>query len=191
MGIEVLPPSVNESGWKFTVTSDRQIRFGLGAIRHVGRTAIESIIAARVETGPYHSLTDFCERVDLRLCNKRVFESLIAAGALDQFGEHRAQLTAALDTALVGVGLAPGLVTVAFDGTDFSFTTVPGGVTFRMKLMTSRAARLASCHFLGARFGASLNCSLSVDWGGVVNCSFDARSEAWYLGVRMFGLREP
>ncbi len=100
LGLEVLPPSVNESGWKFTVTSDRQIRFGLGAIRHVGRTAIESIITARVEDGSYESLTDFCERVDLRLCNKRVFESLIAAGALDQFGEHRAQLTAALDTAL-------------------------------------------------------------------------------------------
>ncbi|UCD24132.1 MAG: DNA polymerase III subunit alpha, partial [Gemmatimonadota bacterium] len=100
LGLEVLPPSVNESGWKFTVTSDQQIRFGLGAVRHVGRSAIESTIAAREANGPYASLTDFCERIDLRLCNKRVFESLIAAGALDQFGEHRAQLTAALDTAL-------------------------------------------------------------------------------------------
>jgi DNA polymerase-3 subunit alpha len=100
LGIEVLPPSVNESGWKFTVTAERQIRFGLGAIRHVGRTAIESIIKARDAGGPYESLTDFCERVDLRLCNKRVIESLVAAGALDQLGGHRAQLVSALDAAL-------------------------------------------------------------------------------------------
>lgn len=100
LGIDVLPPSVNESGWKFTVTGDSQIRFGLGAIRHVGRGAIESIIAAREQEGPFVSLQDFCERVDLRLCNKRVIESLIAAGALDQLGGHRAQLTAALDHAL-------------------------------------------------------------------------------------------
>ncbi len=100
MGIEVLPPSANESGWKFTVTGDHQIRFGLGAVRNVGRGAIESIIAAREAEGPYESLYDFCERVDLRLCNKRVVESLIAAGALDQAGGHRAQLLAGLDAAL-------------------------------------------------------------------------------------------
>jgi DNA polymerase-3 subunit alpha len=100
LGIEVLPPSVNESGWKFTVTDEEQIRFGLGAIRHVGRTAIESIIVAREQDGQYNSLTDFCERIDLRLCNKRVIESLIAAGALDQLGGHRAQLTDAVDSAL-------------------------------------------------------------------------------------------
>jgi DNA polymerase-3 subunit alpha len=100
LGIQVLPPSVNESGWKFTVTSDQQIRFGLGAIRHVGRSAIESIIGARDADGPYQYLADFCERVDLRLCNKRVLESLIAAGALDQLGGHRAQLTVSLDAAL-------------------------------------------------------------------------------------------
>jgi DNA polymerase-3 subunit alpha len=99
LGIEVLPPSVNESGWKFTVTGDKQIRFGLGAIRHVGRTAIESIIKSRDCSGSYSALTDFCDRIDLRLCNKRVIESLIAAGALDQFGGHRAQLLAAVDSA--------------------------------------------------------------------------------------------
>ncbi len=100
MGIEVLPPSVNESGWKFTVTGDSQIRFGLGAVRNVGRGAIESIIVARESEGSYESLNDFCERIDLRVCNKRVVESLVAAGALDQLGAHRAQLAAALDTAL-------------------------------------------------------------------------------------------
>jgi len=100
MGIEVLPPSVNESGWKFTVIADGRIRFGLGAVRNVGRGAIESIIASRSDAGPYTALTDFCERVDLRLCNKRVIESLTASGALDQLGGHRAQLVAGLDHAL-------------------------------------------------------------------------------------------
>ncbi len=98
--LQVLPPSVNESGWKFTVTAGNQIRFGLGAVRHVGRSAIESIIAAREDAGAYSTLTEFCEHVDLRLCNKRVIESLIAAGAFDQLGGHRAQIASAVDTAL-------------------------------------------------------------------------------------------
>ncbi|HKI94046.1 MAG TPA: DNA polymerase III subunit alpha [Gemmatimonadales bacterium] len=100
LGINVLPPSVNESGWKFTVTGDREIRFGLGAIRNVGRGAIESIIASREREGAFGSLPEFCERVDLRLCNKRVIESLIAAGAFDQLEGHRAQLAAHVDFAL-------------------------------------------------------------------------------------------
>ena len=100
MDLEVLPPSVNESGWKFTVTSDKEIRFGLGAIRHVGKGAIDSIIEAREDDGDFSSLAEFCERIDLRACNRRVIESLIAAGALDQLGGHRAQFNAALDTAL-------------------------------------------------------------------------------------------
>lgn len=99
LGLEVLPPDVNESGFKFTVVGERRIRFGLGAVRNVGRGAIESMIQARQEK-PFTSLFDFCQRVDLRLCNKRVVESLIAAGALDGLGGHRAQLTQALDEAL-------------------------------------------------------------------------------------------
>ena len=100
LGLEVLPPSVNESGLKFTVIGDNQIRFGLGAVRNVGRGAIESIISGRDTEGPYRSLGAFSERVDLRLCNKRVIESLIAAGALDQLEGHRAQLIGALDRTL-------------------------------------------------------------------------------------------
>jgi DNA polymerase-3 subunit alpha len=100
LGIRVLPPSVNESGWKFTVIGDAEIRFGLGAVRNVGRGAIESILDARAAAGPYAGLADLCDRIDLRLCNKRVLESLIAAGALDQLDGHRAQHLAALDTAL-------------------------------------------------------------------------------------------
>ena len=99
LGIEVLPPDVNESGYKFTVVGDKRIRFGLGAVRNVGRSAIDSILAAR-ETGPFASLFDLCNRVDLRMCNKRVFEALIHAGALDSLDGHRAQLAAVLDTAI-------------------------------------------------------------------------------------------
>ena len=99
LGIEVLAPDVNESGYKFTVIGEKRIRFGLGAIRNVGKSAIESILAARREA-PFTSFHDLCERIDLRLCNKRVFEALIASGALDNLGGHRAQYFAVLDSAL-------------------------------------------------------------------------------------------
>ena len=98
MGLRVLPPNVNESGYKFTVVDERTIRFGLGAIRGVGRSAIDSILAARAQGGPFTSLFDFCRRVDLRLNHKRVIEGLIGAGAFDDFG-HRARLLAGLDAA--------------------------------------------------------------------------------------------
>jgi len=99
LGLEVLPPDVNESGFKFTVVGDRRLRFGLGAIKNVGAGAIESILAGRTAGGPYRSLVDLCDRIDLRLCNKRVLEALIDAGACDSLGGHRAQLVAALDAA--------------------------------------------------------------------------------------------
>ncbi|MEO9020315.1 MAG: DNA polymerase III subunit alpha, partial [Gemmatimonadaceae bacterium] len=105
IGLEVLPPDVNESNYKFTVIADDRIRFGLGAIRNVGRTAIDSILAAR-SSGPFTSLFDMCDRVDLRMCNKRVLEAMIHAGALDSMGGHRAQLAAALDTAIREASLA-------------------------------------------------------------------------------------
>jgi len=99
LGLEVLPPDVNESGFKFTVVGEGRIRFGLGAIKNVGGSAIESIIAGREAGGPYRTLVDLCERIDLRLCNKRVIEALIDSGACDSLGGHRAQLVAALDHA--------------------------------------------------------------------------------------------
>lgn len=99
LGIEILPPDVNESGYKFTVVGDKKVRFGLGAVRNVGKAAIDSVLAARA-AGVFTSLFDFCERVDLRMCNKRVFEALIASGAFDTLGAHRAQLWAVADTAI-------------------------------------------------------------------------------------------
>src|SRR5947207_606759 len=97
LGLDVLPPDANESGFKFTVVGDQRIRFGLGAIKNVGAGAIESILAGRHAGGPYRSLVELCERIDLRLCNKRVIEALVAAAACDSLGGHRAQLVAALD----------------------------------------------------------------------------------------------
>ncbi|MDB4885206.1 MAG: polymerase alpha subunit [Gemmatimonadetes bacterium] len=99
MGIEVLPPDVNESGYKFTVLDERRIRFGLGAIRNVGKGAIDSILGAK-RTKAFDTFFDFTERVDLRACNKRVFEALISSGALDGLGGHRAQYWSALDAAM-------------------------------------------------------------------------------------------
>ena len=79
MGIEVLPPDVHRSGVEFTVEG-QAIRFGLLAVKNVGQGAIESIIAAREEGGPFRSLADFCSRVDLRLANRKVLESLARVG---------------------------------------------------------------------------------------------------------------
>ena len=98
-GLSVLPPDVNESGYKFTVTSGA-IRFGLGAIKGLGAAAIEAIIEARGE-GPFTSLYDFCERVDTGKVNRRVIESLIKCGAFDlSGGADRAVMFAAIDEAL-------------------------------------------------------------------------------------------
>jgi hypothetical protein len=95
MGIEVLPPDVHESHLEFTVEADA-IRFGLLAVKNVGQGAIESIIAAREEGGPFRSLTDFCTRIDLRLVNRKVLEALAKVGALRPFG-HPAQILLGLD----------------------------------------------------------------------------------------------
>ncbi len=103
-GLELLPPDVNESGWHFTVVGDRRIRFGLGAIRNVGRSAADSILAARARA-PFSSLQDLAARIDLRVCNKRVLEALVSSGACDGLGGHRAQLFAALDRLVAEVSL--------------------------------------------------------------------------------------
>jgi DNA polymerase-3 subunit alpha len=99
MGIRVLPPDVNQSDLNFTPAGD-SIRFGLGAVKNVGQGAVEAIVAAREDGGPFTSIYDFCERVNLANVNRRVIESLIKAGALDSTGANRAQLTEALDRAL-------------------------------------------------------------------------------------------
>jgi len=98
LGIEVRPPDVHRSGLGFTVEGDA-IRFGLLAVKNIGEGAIESIIRAREEGGEFRSLTDFSTRIDLRLVNRKVLESLAKVGALNMLG-HPAQVLTGLDDAL-------------------------------------------------------------------------------------------
>jgi DNA polymerase III subunit alpha len=91
MGIEILPPDINESFKHFAVMGN-QIRFGLTAVKNVGDAAIDIILADREARGKFHSPQDFCHRVDLRKVNRRVIESLIKCGAFDFSKAHRSQM---------------------------------------------------------------------------------------------------
>ncbi len=100
MGLEVLRPDVNASEYAFTVAGKGTIRYGLGAIKGVGRSAIEALTGERAAGGEFGDLADLCRRVDLRRANRRVLEALIRAGALDGLEANRATMMAGLDTAL-------------------------------------------------------------------------------------------
>ena len=92
MGVEVLGPDINESGFTFAVNSSGAIRFGLGAIRGMGSGPVEAIIEERKNNGPFKDIFDVTKRINLRLCTKRSFESLVFAGGFDSFNDtHRAQ----------------------------------------------------------------------------------------------------
>jgi len=92
MGTKVLGPDVNESEFKFRVNKNREIRFGLGALKGVGEGAVEAIVEERKANGKYHSIFDFTKRVNLKSVNKKSIESLALAGGFDSFGHiHRAQ----------------------------------------------------------------------------------------------------
>ena len=91
-GIKVLGPDINESYYKFSVNKSGAIRFGIGAIKGVGRGAVRTIVEERKENGNFKSIFDVTKRVDLRAANKKSFDGLILAGAFDSFGEtDRAQ----------------------------------------------------------------------------------------------------
>src|SRR5438477_6638461 len=118
MGITILPPDVNRSGLKFTpeirhsnplpegedtggrAQRDAAIRFGLAAIKHVGEGAMELTIRERERGGDFKSLEDFCRRLDSRIANRKMLESLVKAGAFDFLGRERAELFACIDDAL-------------------------------------------------------------------------------------------
>ena len=87
MGIQVLGPDVNESNLKFTVNQQGNIRFGLGAVKGVGESAVQSIMEERVKNGPYTGIFDFVQRVNLNACNKKNLECLALAGGFDNFTE--------------------------------------------------------------------------------------------------------
>lgn len=99
MGIAVLPPDINASGAGFTV-DDNAIRFGLSGVKNAGEGAINSILEARNKQGKFLAMVDFCARVDMRLVNKRVIESLIKCGAFDSLGWRRSQMMEVLDRAI-------------------------------------------------------------------------------------------
>jgi len=100
IGLTVLPPDINSSSYMFAVADERTIRYGLGAIKGVGRSAVEAIVAERERQGPYKSLVDVCRRIDLSRLSRRVFEALIRSGSLDGLGPNRATLMANLEQAM-------------------------------------------------------------------------------------------
>ena len=98
--LEVVPPSINMSFYKFQASDEKTIVYGLGAIKGVGEQAMQSVIDSRVQDGPYTDLFDFCHRIDLKKINKRTLEALIRSGALDCLGIDRASIMAQLPEAV-------------------------------------------------------------------------------------------
>jgi len=99
-GIAVLPPDVNASAWRFEPVDAKAIRYGLGGIKGTGEQAIECVLAARQAGGAFRDLFDFCRRVDKRLCNRRVIEALVKAGAFDAVDARRSMLLASVGAAM-------------------------------------------------------------------------------------------
>jgi len=99
MGMPVIPPDVNTGFYKFSVNAERKIVYGIGAIKGVGEAPLETILEARKQR-PFTDLFDFCNRIDLKKCNKRVLEKLIHAGAMDKLGPHRAAMMHSLPDAI-------------------------------------------------------------------------------------------
>ncbi len=106
-GVEVLAPDINRSEFRFTPISEKQVLYGLGAIKGTGWAAIEVILAARKD-GPFKDLFDFCRRLDLRKVNRRVVESLVRAGAFDGIDPNRASMLAAVGVAMEVAGQGAG-----------------------------------------------------------------------------------
>jgi DNA polymerase-3 subunit alpha len=99
-GLEILPPDVNASNFRFEPVDGRRIRYGLGGVKGTGEQAVEAIVAARAAGGPFGDLFDFCRRVDKRHVNRRAVEALIRAGAFDAIEPRRSMLFASVGIAL-------------------------------------------------------------------------------------------
>lgn len=99
-GLKILPPDVNASGTVFNVDKDANIRFGLAGIKGAGKEAVKEIISKRQQGGAFKDLVDFCNRVSMRIINRRLMENLIRSGAMDSFGAKRAQLLAICDACI-------------------------------------------------------------------------------------------
>lgn len=100
LGLQVVAPDINQSEYVFKASSNQRLIYGLGALKGAGQAAIEAIVSARKEQGPFQDLFDFCQRVDLQKLNRRVLEALIKAGAFDSLGQHRSSVMASLELAI-------------------------------------------------------------------------------------------
>jgi DNA polymerase-3 subunit alpha len=100
LGLTVLPPDIHRSDYGFSVTDQDEIIYGLGAIKGVGRSAVEAVVAARMQSGPFQDLFDLCARTESTQLPRRTLEKFIMAGVLDSLQAHRAALMAALESAL-------------------------------------------------------------------------------------------
>ena len=99
-GLKVLPPDINAAEYRFVPVDAGTIRYGLGAVKGTGESAIGAILKARADGGPFVDLFDFCERVDKRIVNRRTVEALVRAGAFDAIDDRRARLLASVGIAL-------------------------------------------------------------------------------------------
>ena len=100
LGIDILPPDINLSDYAFTVDNDLKIRYGLGAVKGVGKKAVENLVMERTNGKTFENIYDFCLKVDGQKCNKKACEALITAGAFDSIGDHRAEILAELRDAM-------------------------------------------------------------------------------------------
>src|SRR6202045_262673 len=143
MSISILPPDVNESDLYFTPVGE-QIRFGLRAIKNVGENTVRGILEARQKLGKFRSLYEFCERIESRFLNKRVFESLIKSGAMDSLGARESML-ASVDDAVMALQRATRLRESGQHGL-FGTAAAPAPVAFEMRESEpwSEEERLAS-----------------------------------------------
>ncbi|MGD2168313.1 MAG: DNA polymerase III subunit alpha, partial [Gammaproteobacteria bacterium] len=100
LGIDLIPPHVNESDYVFTVADDRRVKYGLGAVKGVGRGVVDSIVEERSANGPFTGLLDLCRRLGSAKVNRRVLEALVRCGALDGLGLNRASAMHAIGDAM-------------------------------------------------------------------------------------------
>ncbi|MBQ2840068.1 MAG: DNA polymerase III subunit alpha [Oscillospiraceae bacterium] len=133
MGIKVLPPDINESSDSFTVSGEN-IRFGLAAVKNVGRGFVKTLTEERELGGPFRSLRDFCTRMQYRELNRRALENLIKCGAFDSTGANRAQLLQIYDSILNGISYVKSR-TIEGQFDLFSLDSTPQKVTYDEDLM--------------------------------------------------------
>jgi len=143
MSISILPPDINESDLYFTPVGEA-IRFGLAAIKNVGENTAKAVRESRLSQGPFHSLYEFCERIESRFLNKRVFESLIKSGAVDSLGARESML-ASVDDAINALQRATRAKESGQHGL-FGTAAAPAPVAFEMREAEpwSEEERLAS-----------------------------------------------